>query len=305
MRILDRLVRLVSISIAVVVGSMAIMMVPYFSAIGKVARTRLIETERPAETEAPEATPMPELEAPAPPVVGEEAKALSAETLSATPAPLKVVPVEPELPDDLEPLEGLELAPRSMEHRDVALGSLVYPDGGMDIPALYQRNYKTPVANLKGRDISVWTSGCGAAAVSMIVSYMTGASDQTPYTLFRWAVEKGLYRGSGLDHSALAWMAEMYGVGSRWIEPDAGAILSALATGNPVVAHMGRGVFTDNGHYIVLRGIAPNGEIYVNDPASPEHSAQTFPLDRIIAESKSDDPFMICTRPGAQASAAS
>ncbi len=305
MRILDRLVRLVSISIAVVVGSMAIMMVPYFSAIGKVARTRPIETVRPAETEAPEETPMPEVEAPAPPVGGEKAKALSAETLSATAAPLKVEPVEPELPDDLEPLEGLELAPKSAERLDVELGGLVYPDGGMTIPALYQRNYKTPVANLKGRDISVWTSGCGAAAVSMIVSYMTGASDQTPYTLFRWAAEKGLYRGSGLDHSALTWMAEMYGVGSRWIKPDAGAILSALATGNPVVAHMGRGVFTDNGHYIVLRGIAPNGEIYVNDPASPERSAQTFPLERIIAESKSDDPFMICSRPGAQASAAS
>ena len=286
---------------------MTLMMVPYFSAIGKVARTRPVETIRPAETEAPEATPMPETKAPAPSVGGEggAAKALSAEALSATPAPLKVVPVEPDLPEDLELPEGLEVAPRSTVRRDVALSSLVYPDGGMSIPALYQRNYKTPVANLKGRDISVWTSGCGAAAVSMIVSYMTGAADQTPYTLFRWAAEKGLYRGSGLDHSALTWMAEMYGIGSRWIKPDAGAILSALATGNPVIAHMGRGVFTDNGHYIVLRGIAPSGEIYVNDPASPERSTQTFPLERIIAESKSDDPFMICTRSGAQASAAS
>lgn len=301
MRILDRLVRLVSISIAVVAGTLFVLMVPYFSNIGRVARTRPVEAVQPAETEAPEKTPAPEVKAPAPPVDEGAVKALGAEALSATPAPIRVVPVEPDLPKDLKPPEGLKLAPESTERRDLALNGLVYPDGGMPIPALFQRDYKTPVANLKGRDISVWTSGCGATVVSMIVNYMTGATDQTPYTLFRWAVEKGLYRGSGLDHSALTWMAEMYGINSRWIEPDEGEIRAALSTGKPVVAHMGRGIFTNNGHYIVLRGIAPNGEIYVNDPASPEHCVQTFPLDKIIAESKSDDPFMICSRSGAKA----
>lgn len=303
MRILDRLVRLISILIAVVAGSLVILMVPYFSSIGKVARTRSVETVAPAETEAPEETPAPEAKVPAPPADGEEgaAESLSAQALSATPAPYRVVPVDPKLPEDLKPPEGLVLSPKSTERRDLALSSLVYPDGGMPIPPLYQRDYKTPVANLKGRDISVWTSGCGAAVVSMVVSYMTGASDQTPYTLFRWAVEKGLYKGSGLDHSALTWMAEMYGISSRWIGPDADEILSALASGNPVIVHIGKGVFSDNGHYIVLRGIAPSGEIYVNDPASSERSAQTFPLEQIIAESKSDTPFMICSRAGAKA----
>lgn len=111
----------------------------------------------------------------------------------------------------------------------------------------------------------------------MVVSYLTNASDQTPYTLFRWAAEPRAVQGfrPGPRRADLAGLDVRRQ--RRWIEPNAGAILSALATDSPVIAHMGKGVFTANGHYIVLRGIAPNGEIYVNDPASPERSSQTFP----------------------------
>ena len=192
---------------------------------------------------------------------------------------------------------GLTLSSLSPFTQDYALSACIYPSGGMPIPALIQHDYKTPVATMNGRDISVWTSGCGADAVSMVVSYLTGETRQTPYTLFRWAAEHGLYKGSGLEHEALTTLASLYGVSGQWIIPDKDAILQALNAGRPIIAHMGRGVFTANGHYIVLRGVAPDGTIYVNDPAVLENCYLTFPLDQIIAESKSDDPFMICSGP--------
>jgi hypothetical protein len=92
-------------------------------------------------------------------------------------------------------------------------------------------------------------------------------------------------------------MAALYGVRGRWIKPDKDAILQALNSGQPVIAHMGPGTFTANGHYIVLRGVAPDGTIYVNDPATLDHSKETYSLDLIIEESKSEDPFMILTGP--------
>jgi hypothetical protein len=222
------------------------------------------------------------------------AQAMSGEAALVLPSasPVPGLQAPPQLPD------GLELAPMSAYTADYSIGSKVYPEGGMRMPALIQRDYQTAVATLNGREISVWTSGCGAAVVSMAVKCLTGEEQQTPYTLFRWAVERGLYKGYGLAHDALTAMAALYGVKSRWIEPDEAAILEALGAGHPVIAHMGKGHFTNNGHYIVLRGVAPNGEIYVIDPAVLENSFLTFPLEQIIRESRTDDPFMICAAPG-------
>ena len=224
---------------------------------------------------------------------------LTESAVLAEPGALPESSTPPALPEETAPPQGLVLTPMSTFVKDYQLGTCIVPYGGMPIPALIQHDYKTPVATLNGREISVWTSGCGADAVSMVVAYLTGERGQTPYTLFRWAAERGLYRGYGLDHEALNQMAALYGVNGRWIAPDPDAILQALNAGRPVIAHMGRGAFTNNGHYIVLRGVAPDGSIYVNDPAKLEHAYLTYPLDQIIKESKTDDPFMICTGPGA------
>jgi hypothetical protein len=110
------------------------------------------------------------------------------------------------------PVEGLTLAPTSSLMADYTLSSMVYPEGGMRMPALIQHDYKTPVATLNGRDVSVWTSGCGAAAVSMVVSCLTGEEQPDALHAVRWAAEHGMYKGYGLDHDALTRLAALYGV---------------------------------------------------------------------------------------------
>lgn len=134
-------------------------------------------------------------------------------------------------------------------------GIIDVPEGGMDISLYLQGDYTETVCYIDGVPKSVSTSGCGAASVSMVIAYLTGNTSQTPYTLFKWAHDHGYYAGDGLGHSCLAKLASLYGVKGTWIENDATRITAALRAGNPVIAHMGPGVFTTDGHYIVLRGI--------------------------------------------------
>ena len=320
---LARTVQAVSIAIVVVAGMVVLALVPYFQA-ARTDQTNPVaeaaaEAEQSPQPDAaaqaeqleiveqiePTARPEPTLEpvvtlrkeASGQPTVEDLLQSAEAgSTVLSSPGVLPEVS-DPPLPEETQPPAELTLAPMSVLARDYRQGANIVPYGGMPVPALIQHDYKTPVATLYGRDISVWTSGCGADAVSMVVGYLTGETRQTPYTLFRWAAEHGFYKGSGLDHDALTAMAALYGVKGWWTASDADAILRALNAGQPVIAHMGPGAFTNSGHYIVLRGVAPDGTIYINDPAKLENCYKTYPLDQIIQESKSDDPFMICAKP--------
>ncbi len=172
----------------------------------------------------------------------------------------------------------------------------VYGEGGMAIPLKYQFDYRKAICFYNGRPKSVATSGCGATSLSMVIAYLTGDTYQTPYTLFRWAINNGLYSGSGLTHEALNEIAALYGLSGEWIGRDGERVVEALEAGIPVIAHMGPGQFTYRGHYIVLRGLTEDGQVLVNDPNSAENSATSFPIELIVSQTKSKDPFMLVTR---------
>jgi hypothetical protein len=117
-------------------------------------------------------------------------------------------------------------------------------------------------------------------------------SQETPETLFQWAYDTGLYFGDGLGHEAMSQLAARCGMRGEWLDNEAELVLSALRAGRPVVAHMGSGTFTNNGHYILLYGIDGEGMIRVNDPYSPERSQETYPIDLIVGEVKTSRAFL-------------
>lgn len=166
----------------------------------------------------------------------------------------------------------------------------------MPVAAVYQYDYPEAVCCLGGEDKSVATSGCGAACLSMAISFLTGDETQTPEILFREAYDRGDYFGDGLSHAALDRLGEDYGVTGEWIGRDAAEIRHALETGCPIIAHMGPGTFTQQGHYVLLRGLDSDGSVVLNDPNSEKRTYRTFPLSLILSEAKGDTPFKICKR---------
>ena len=173
-------------------------------------------------------------------------------------------------------------------------GQIVLGEGGLPIPQLYQHDYKKVVCVYNGIKRSVSTSGCGATCLSMLIAYETGYTYQSPYTVFRDACQQGLYKGSGLSRSAMSQLAEQYALIGQWMDLNAQELLQTLEEGKPVIAHMGPGLFTQGGHYILLRGLTEEGGVLVNDPASPERSAMAYPVEVFIQESKSGAAFFVC-----------
>jgi hypothetical protein len=173
-------------------------------------------------------------------------------------------------------------------------GIIDVPEGGMPIPLYLQGDYRQTVCYIDGEAKSVATSGCGATSMSMVIAYLTRNTNQTPYTLFKWAYDHGYYDGDGLGHSCLSKLAGLYGVKGTWIKNDASQITEALQEGYPVIAHMGPGIFTSSGHYIVLRGITTDGHVLVNDPGSRKRNRYAYKLSTVVAQARTENSFMIC-----------
>ena len=252
-----------------------------------------VSTE-PEETLAPEVSTEPE-ETLAPEVSTEPEETLVPETSiepEASMTPEVSAEPSPEAPEETPAPVRIE-KPR----RDKSIGwkGVVQSDErGMPIPMLFQYDYRKVVCYHHGQPKSVATSGCGATSVSMVVAYLTGNTQQNPYSLFFDAVERDMYSGHGLAHDTLTILAADYGVKTRWIANDADAIIAALQEGKPVIAHMGSGIFTDLGHYIVLRGVTEDGKILLNDPANRSNCTKAFPIETLINQARNSTSFMVC-----------
>lgn len=165
---------------------------------------------------------------------------------------------------------------------------------GMDIPVYYQTDFPETLITIEGVPRSVASSGCGITCMSMVIAYLTGNTEQTPTSLFKEAIRGGLYKGAGWSHEALTEFGRRYGVHTRWIGNDEKAIRQALKEGKPIIAHMGPGIFTKHGHYVLLRGIASSGKILMNDPVSIYKTAKAFPILTLFAQARVNNSFCIC-----------
>lgn len=213
-------------------------------------------------------------------------------TLLNAPAPSQDAATEPtvEASEEATPRP----TPKPSPETEIAEEALRIEDEGMPITPIYQGDYRGTICKIGGRSRSVATSGCGAVCVSMVISYLTGDESQTPDKLFRRAVRWGDYSGSGLSHETLSNLLEENGVKNKWIANTAEGVEAALREGMPVIAHMGPGTFTDNGHYLVLRGITEDGKILLNDPASPERTAEAYSIKTLINQARRPKSFMVC-----------
>lgn len=166
--------------------------------------------------------------------------------------------------------------------------------GRMDVPLLFQFDYPETVVTIDGEPRSVLTSGCGTTSLAMAIQYYHGedASRATPDALFQYAVDEGMYDGDGLGHTALSNIARIFNLRTEWRSGSESRILRWLREGNLIIAHMNTGMFTENsGHYILLVGATEDGKVLVNDPNSALMSTLAFPVETLISEGKTKEPF--------------
>lgn len=186
----------------------------------------------------------------------------------------------------------LATAPALIEilFKDPAVTELVFRDNREYLTGgprpLYYYNQKDELwaGALFGRD-PIGGYGCGPVALAMLISTLC-ERPVTPVDVAEWGAKAGFAApGSGSYLSIVQGAAKASGLACASLPVgDAEALRQAIRDGGIAVALMGPGHFTAHGHFILLHGVAPTGEILVADPNSRENSLALWDAEVIFGE---------------------
>lgn len=138
-----------------------------------------------------------------------------------------------------------------------------------------------------GRSGTIGSSGCGPTSLSMVVVGLTGDTTVNPKVVADWSAANGhRVEGVGTAWSLFPAGATKWGINCEEFSVPSSQISQKLREGKIIIASMGKGHFTNNGHFIVLRGITESGKILVNDPNSRDKSNKEWSVSIIVNEAK-------------------
>ena len=129
--------------------------------------------------------------------------------------------------------------------------------------------------------------GCGPTAVAMVVnSFSDTAVDPTDIAV--WSSDNGYYAlHGGSYHSLIPDALEAYGLQVESVTDRSCEHASELlSSGHILVALMGRGTLTQNGHFVLFTKLLDNGNVYIADPVSYEHCTLEWDLEQLLSELK-------------------
>lgn len=146
---------------------------------------------------------------------------------------------------------------------------------------------------------SYWAS-CGPTSMSMVVSTLSG-NIVGPPEMMDIATKSGYAcDGAGSYHSIVPGISKQFGLKCQGIGSNGAKLKKALEDGNLVVALMGPGDFTRNGHFIVLRGITSDGKVLINDPSSTVRTQKSWDFNKFPEQSikwaSSGGPFWVISK---------
>jgi len=138
-----------------------------------------------------------------------------------------------------------------------------------------------------GRSGTIGSSACGPTSLAMVVVGLTGDTSVNPKMVADWSCANG-YRveGVGTAWSIFPNYAPLHNLSCEELSMSACEISSKLREGKILIASMAPGHFTNEGHFIVLRGITDSGKVLVNDPNSASRSQQEWSITTIVKEAK-------------------
>ncbi len=124
-------------------------------------------------------------------------------------------------------------------------------------------------------------TGCGPTCLSMVAIHLLQDSSLTPIYVASYADRNGYYAdGVGTAWSFMSQGAKGLGLNAQEVGLDENRVLNYLQQGKPIICAMGRGDFTETGHFIVMIGVE-DGKIKVNDPNSKERSEKLWDFNDI------------------------
>jgi Peptidase_C39 like family len=132
-------------------------------------------------------------------------------------------------------------------------------------------------------------SGCGPVAMAMIISSLTNA-DVEPPEIANLAVQNEFRKcGVGTLHSFGPFVAKKYSLEFTELGQDLKKATDLLKNGGLIWASFGPGLFTDEGHLMVIKGVDENG-FRLADPNSEngktkgESNNKTYTASELLGE---------------------
>lgn len=151
-----------------------------------------------------------------------------------------------------------------------------------EVPELYQIDPAWADEPYAGG--TVGENGCGPTCLAMAYVALTGRTDMDPATMAAFSEREG-YTVDGMTAWALMTEgAHALGLTSEELPANAASIRAALEAGQVIIASVRPGDFTTTGHFIVLAGIAANGELEIRDPNSAERTHETWGIERVLGQ---------------------
>ena len=131
--------------------------------------------------------------------------------------------------------------------------------------------------------------GCGPTAAAMLISSFTNGGEAiTPVTIADWSAANGYYAPQGGSyHSLIPSVLAAYGFQVESVtdhSPQNAA--SLLSSGHILVALMGKGSLTQNGHFVLITKLLPDGNVSIADPNSFDNSTCEWELPFLMEELK-------------------
>lgn len=160
---------------------------------------------------------------------------------------------------------------------DTALGPMLYYNQG----DLRWKSY------LYGGVDPISKYGCGPVCVSMIINSF-GTAGVTPIEMADWSAQNGGFAlHGGSYHRLIPESLSAFGLNVESVTDYTAQNASRLLESQHIlVALMGKGRLTENGHFIIITQLTDRGNVYIADPASYENSTKEWDLQQLMDELK-------------------
>lgn len=160
---------------------------------------------------------------------------------------------------------------------DSAMGPMIYYNQGDSRWADYLYGGADPIRS----------HGCGPTAVAMVISSFSSVT-LTPPEAADWAAANGYYAPDhGSYHSLITGSLTAFGLNVQSVKDRSQEHVSdLLREGSVLIALMGKGSLTQNGHFIVITKLLENGNVYIADPGSYANSTKEWELSKLLSELK-------------------